>query len=311
MDLCASLRESLRCDPAMCSSLEFSTETLDEEKLNLIPKGGFSRVSTGVQVAGAAFAHAYNRTESSVERTVAAFESLSRRGVRNTNIDVMYGLPEQQDESLAKTVEWIRLVRPSQVTLYEMRYNMTSVTPTSVSRERNYHQYSYLFERLQDLGYRGDFGQNALSLDGGPAVSSYLLARMEEGLPYKGFGVSAQSMSDRGLSYNSLKGCDARNLPALERIEAEDVYELPGEELAAKYISIALYSGRFRRETVTRLLGLDCDVHYAAELDYLMGRALLEEHDGWYRLTRRGVRFYGAVAAQFWSSKHKAWFLAR
>ena len=39
------------------------------------------------------------------------------------------------------------------------------------------------------------------------------------------------SMSDRGLSYNSLKGCDARNLPALERIEAKDVYELPGEEL--------------------------------------------------------------------------------
>ena len=89
------------------------------------------------------------------------------------------------------------------------------------------------------------------------------------GRPYKGFGVSAQSMSDKGIAYNMLKSDNSQYMPGFDEISEEYSYLLPKEELAAKYICISLYSGRFNLSVLERILSCDPLSYYHNEFRFL------------------------------------------
>lgn len=106
----------------------------------------------------------------------------------------------------------IEILNPEQVTLYELRTNMIR-EPSYLSKDELYYAYRCLYEGLIALGYHARFGQNTFSkyiADHG--VSSYLRSRMLDGVAYKGFGLSAQSMNNEGISYNIGKNsCQLKN----------------------------------------------------------------------------------------------------
>ena len=72
-----------------------------------------------------------------------------------------------------------------------------------MTKDELYNSYSFLYNSLCDLGYYARFGQNTFSKRANDiGVSSYLRERMMNAGAYKGFGISAQSMSRNGVSYN-------------------------------------------------------------------------------------------------------------
>ena len=152
---------------------------------------------------------------------------------------------------------------------------------------------------------------NTFSRCNDKGVSSYLRTRMLEGKPYKGLGIAAQSMSHRGISYNILKGCHEKYLPVYERLAEEDIYLLPAEEVAAKYVSVSLYSGCFSLKVLSEILKADAEQYYSEELNFLKENELISHADsGLCRLTRKGFLYYGAVAALFWSEHHRQLYLS-
>ena len=292
-------------------SVEFSYDTICDEKMAAIEEAGFTRASTGLQVVDRKFLSEMGRISPELARMQSVNARLKAAGVRKLNLDVMYGFPWQTAESFEATLRVLDLLRPEQVTLYEVRYNMNALLHAGVTRESNYALYSHLYDRLVSMKYHARFGQNTFSLADDEGVSSYLRHRMFDGVPYKGFGISAQSMSPAGLAYNSLKNYAGESLPELPEIVEADVCKLPGEELAAKYVAVALYGGRFKLPVVSAFLGIDARGHYAPELDYLVTGGYLSVDDlGVCRVTRKGFREYGAVAALFWSDAHKRRWLA-
>ncbi len=119
---------------------------------------------------------------------------------------------------------------------------------------------------------------------------------MCDGVPYKGFGVSAQSMSAAGVSYNTGKG--AKNLSGIlgqGSLPEEYTYRLPREELLAKYICISAYYGRFSLTTASSILGRDYMKDRMGILRFLQKENLISIHDGLVSITREGFRYYGAV----------------
>lgn len=297
-------------DPAFEASVEFSYSTIDEEKIAAIGKSGFVRASSGLQLVDENFYRVMERAPSGLARMESVNAQLKSGGIRKINLDVMYGFEGQRLEDFASTLRVIGRLDPEQVTLYEVRFNMNSLSHVGVTRETNYALYSHLYEQLLALGYRARFGQNAFSRQDDEGVSSYLRHRMFDGTPYKGFGVSAQSMSERGLAYNSLKGFRGKSLPDIEEIGEQDVYRLPGEELAAKYVAVALYGGKFQLPVLSRFVAGDSRKRYSKELDYLVGGEYLTVNDvGECLVTRKGFREYGAIAALFWSETHKKLWL--
>ena len=292
-------------------SVEFSYATIDDEKISAMSAARVARASAGLQLVDEAFLSEMGRERSELGRMTSVNARLKAAGIKKLNLDVMYGFPGQSAKSFDATLRALDAIRPEQVTLYEMRYNMNQISHADVTRELNYALYSHLYDRLLEMGYRARFGQNTFSVSDDEGVSSYLRHRMFDGISYKGFGISAQSMSARGIAYNSLKGYSGTRLPDLSEICEHDIYRLPGDELAAKYVAVALYGGRFKLSVVSRFICEDASCHFAPELDYLVSGGYLSVNaDGVCQVTRKGFMEYGAIAALFWSNEHKRLWLA-
>ena len=174
---------------------------------------------------------------------------------------------------------------------------------THMSKEELHDAYTLLYNGLTAIGFHAHFGQNTFSKNScDMGVSSYLRSRMLEGVAYKGFGISAQSMSSQGVSYNTGKSSSAiRSLIANDSFPEEYTYVLPPQELAAKYIAIGAYSGSFSLHRLTEILGQDAVDYYKEQLDFCLTEGYLEILEGRVYVTPKGFRYYGALFSLFHS----------
>lgn len=271
-------------------SIEFSFSTIDWKKLELIGKYGYRRISTGLQTADTKVLSKNDRTITSVDQVYDILNTAHEIGIHKINIDLMYGMEFQTDASIDITLAEIARLMPDQVTLYETRYNRNRIVPPEITRQLQYDQYRRLFYGLAAIGYQGRFGANIFSLCSDDGMSSYIRSRMLYGKPYKGFGISAQSLSRKGLSYGMLKNAKSVDFRQIEYLSEGDNYLLPPEELAAKYVSVALYGGSFFLPVLSSILGINADSYYHAELDYLKHHEYIEIIDDHVILTETGFR---------------------
>jgi oxygen-independent coproporphyrinogen-3 oxidase len=213
----------------------------------------------------------------------------------------MYGLKGQSIDTLQFDIQTIAALNPEQVTLYELRTNMTG-EENHWDKDALFNGYSYLYQQLISLGYTARFGQNTFSKDEADrGVSSYLRHRMIDGTAYKGFGLSAQSMSREGVAYNIGKNSAAmKSLINNTTYGEEYTYHLQSSELAAKYIAIAAYHGSFSLTRLTELLGVDATSYYHQQLSFCQANDLLTITGDVVTCTPKGFKYYGAVFSLFY-----------
>ena len=125
-------------------SVEFSYATIDDEKIAAIADAGFSRASAGLQLVDEAFLSEMDRATIGAEQMCAVNDRLKAAGIKKLNLDILYGLEGQTAKSFDATFRALGVLRPEQVTLYEMRYNMNPLPHARVTRELNYALYSSL-----------------------------------------------------------------------------------------------------------------------------------------------------------------------
>ena len=289
-------------------SIESTFQTATEEKLQLIARAGIKRLSLGVQSSSTELLRNHARRLEQEDVMQHVLSSAHDAGIHKVNLDFMYGLPGQSTESIIADLELVRTLAPEQVTLYELRTNMIHL-PARTAEHRT-RAYKTWYCGLQELGYRAPFGRNTFSLN--PAdegCSSYLRKRMFNGTPYRGFGVSAQSMGINGVSYNSgknMRGEALRRCVAAQSYSPQDVYHLPPTELAAKYIAVAGYSGEFSLSTASRILNRNAGEYYAEAIQFCLDHELLEAiPDNILRITHEGFKHIGAVFSLFYSPTSK------
>lgn len=304
------LLHTLPLDEAFESSMEFSFSTIDDEKAAIIAESGIHRMSTGIQIYDKEILEQNQREMHSIMQMKNVMLRLRSAGIRKINLDIMYGFNAQTKLTIQNTQRVIEALAPEQVTLYEMRYNRNFLPHEQITRKTLFDQYEALYHGLISLGYQARFGMNTFSIYPDKGVSSYLRQRMLKAKPYKGFGIAAQSMSMEGISYNILKSCQETYLPAYDSLTEEDVYLLPKEEIAAKYVSVSLYHGEFSLAVLSEILGIDAGIYYQKEIQFLKAHHLIfDSGQGICRLTRTGFLYYGAVAALFWSAHHRECYL--
>lgn len=310
LEIASGIRNRAKTAEDFEASAEFSFSTVSRNKIRMLAEHDIHRVSAGIQVSDRGILKENNREIPGFDRIAETKNLLKDYGIGKLNLDVMYGLAHQTSELCMDTMRLIEELHPEQVTLYETRYNMNRLGHDGITRELLYEQYDRMYDQLMKMGYYGRFGQNAFSLsESDEGVSSYLRYRMNQGTAYKGFGVSAQSMSRQGISYNCLKSAQNMDFTNMDSLWVQDNYHLPPDEIAAKYISISLYSGRFDMKIGSEILNKDFEEHFKEEMAYLKEKRLIEIRDDRCYLTSEGFLHYGAVAAMFWSEHHKKKYL--
>lgn len=280
-------------------SIESTFATITPEKAKRAVQSGFRRISFGLQSSDPKLLKAFKRRADSLSDERSKMDIAYSAGVEKINLDLMYGLSGQKIEGLKADLEAIAFLMPEQVTLYEWRTNQIGARPANTPEEL-FSMYSTMYEGLRSLGYHADFGQNTFTTypnDFG--CSSYIRKRMREALPYKGFGISSQSMSSAGLSYNIGKG--STNLPLdAQTFENGDTYLLPPPELAAKAVAISGYHGSLSISALSRILGEDAREYYAPVISFCFDRGMLIDKGDRLALTAEGFLHYGAVFSLFY-----------
>src|SRR5690606_14461192 len=78
---------------------------------------GFNRASFGVQDFDPAVQEAVNRIQG-VEETRAVVDACRATGFRSVNIDLIYGLPKQNADGFARTIDTVLEMRPDRLAVY-------------------------------------------------------------------------------------------------------------------------------------------------------------------------------------------------
>lgn len=291
-------------------SIEVSFKTITPETIRMIYDAGFRRISIGIQSLS------FSRLQDSIgwkypeaEEIINCVREIRKTGQIKINLDFMYGFRFQESrafENLDRVV--MEELKPDQVTLYELRTNQLGDF-WRCSYDHRQKCYDSWYDNLRDLGYIGRYGQNTFSLDLEDAgVSSYIRHRMFEGNDYKGFGISAQSMSDGNIEYNIGKNIvDIQSLiptgivPKDASFEAREHYELTIDEKFAKFVCISAYSGGFNWRIAKERFYPDFFERFGAIIDFLEDRkdingvGEIEISGGRINVTRNGFAHYGPL----------------
>ena len=294
----SGLKKDAKYEP----SIEGTFNTLSEQKLEDMSEMGFHRLSLGVQSSCSSVLHQHQRGNSSEAIMSSWLKKAWDKGIKKVNLDFMYGLKGQNESTIQQDLELIGRLKPQQVTLYELRTNMIS-EKESFTKEELYDQYVHYYDGLIAMGYKARFGQNTFSVDAADeGVSSYLRERMLNGAAYKGFGMSAQSMSSEGIAYNVGKlAVTPQDTLNKEGYPEQFTYLLPPDELASKYIAISAYNGSF---SIAKLRDYGISGGSLNEiLDFCMDEGLLYkgERDRMF-ITKKGFKHYGALFSLFYAS---------
>jgi oxygen-independent coproporphyrinogen-3 oxidase len=282
-------------------SIEGTFATINETKAKHIREVGIRRISFGIQSTCSNVLKKNHRPAVQIDHITQTMQMLHGCGIEKVNLDLMYGLKGQTMDTLEMDIQTIATLNPEQVTLYELRTNMTG-EENHWNKDALFNGYSYLHQRLTSLGYKARFGQNTFSKDEtDQGVSSYLRHRMIDGTAYKGFGLSAQSLSHEGIAYNVGKNTTAlKQLIYRDSYSEEYTYHLPSSELASKYIAIAAYHGSFSLNRLSYLLGIDARTYYDRQLSFCLKHGLLAITGDVVSCTHIGFKHYGAVFSLFY-----------
>ena len=310
MQICKALINKLELVEDFEPSIEGTFETIDDNKLKEIYNAGFKRISLGIQTMNLNILAKNNRQNLETKDLIQRCNLIKKHGIKKINIDFMYGLEGQTLKDLDDAIALVKKMNVEQITLYEMRYNLIS-KQKKIDREFLFEQYEYIYNKLIDLGYYARFGQNTFSKDEKDlGLSSYLRSRMIDNISYKGFGISAQSKSKIGMSYNIGKSRKSINeCMKYNSFIEEDLYLLPKEELLAKYIAISMYFGEFKISIMKEILGEEPLDYYKNEFQFLLKNDYILINQDKIILTKKGFKYYGAIGALFYSKNVKTYLL--
>ena len=112
-----SLREKFSVTADAEIAVEVDPRVLSADQAQAFADIGINRVSIGVQDFDLDVQRAIGRKQS-YQTTLNAVEMFRSRGIGSVNIDLVYGLPHQTDESVARTLEQVLTLGPDRIAIF-------------------------------------------------------------------------------------------------------------------------------------------------------------------------------------------------
>lgn len=116
-ELMVMLYRSFAFVPGGERSIEIDPRTVDAQRLANLAALGFNRLSFGVQDFDPEVQQAVHRIQPA-SQVFALMDAARALGFESINVDLIYGLPRQNDASFGRTLAQIRDLRPDRIALY-------------------------------------------------------------------------------------------------------------------------------------------------------------------------------------------------
>jgi oxygen-independent coproporphyrinogen-3 oxidase len=315
--LMASLRSVFRLAPGAEVSIEVDPRTVTSVRLKHLSDLGFNRLSFGVQDFDPAVQHAIHRVQSEqlVEELMRQARAL---GFVSTNVDLIYGLPQQTPASLERTIGKVSALRPDRIALYgyahlphrfkpQRRIDAATLPPAADKIK----MLSTAILGFEQAGYR------YIGMDHFALPTDSLAVAKRQGRLHRNFqgystqpdcdliGLGVSSIGRVGATYSQ----NAKTLPEYYDAVRQGQFPvvrgmaLTRDDLVRRAVIMALMcQGRVEYESITLSHLIDTPHYFAKELlqlQALQEQGLVVLEPGAVQLTPLGWYFVRAVAMVF------------
>ena len=287
---------------------EFTSEanpgTLTPEWLDTLLGIGLNRLSLGMQAAQPELLRLLGRIHSP-ERVRESVELARSRGIRQLNLDLMFGLPTHTLSQWEETLEAALQMRPEHLSCYglipeegtPLQEDLTSGRLSLPEEGAEREMYDTAIRRLREAG----LCQYEISNFARPGSECRHNLGYWRRVPYLGLGLSAASMLELP------EGCVRETNPssfaeyhAMVSGECRRERETVSESEAAfetLMLGLRLNEGVRDADFAARF-GYPLDSRWGAQLQSLERRQLVVREDGCLRLTRRGMDIQNSVLVE-------------
>ncbi len=298
-------------------SVECDPRYLSREHIETLAGLGFNRVSFGVQDLDPAVQRAINRVQPE-SQVRGAVEAARDAGMRSVNLDLIYGLPKQDPESFARTLDTVVGLRPERIALYAYAHLPERFKAQRQIQAQDLPAPATKLELL-GLAIRAltTAGYRYIGMDHFALPSDPLARALDAGTLQRNFqGYSTHGECDLvGLGMSAIShvdGCYAQNARDLAgyygRIAEGKLAVVRGLSLdfddivRARVIQSVMCRNRLDFAAVEHRFGIDFAAYFAHELRQLQALAddgLIELDDRGLTVTPRGRLLLRVVAMVF------------
>jgi len=127
-ELMQIIKRQFRLAPDGEYSIEVDPRSADRATIALLGSLGFNRISVGVQDFDAEVQRAVNRIQGE-DQTRSVIAAARAGGFKSVNLDLIYGLPKQNLERFARTLEKVLDISPDRIALYNYAHLPTVFKP--------------------------------------------------------------------------------------------------------------------------------------------------------------------------------------
>ncbi|HBK46023.1 MAG TPA: oxygen-independent coproporphyrinogen III oxidase [Xanthomonadaceae bacterium] len=298
-------------------SIELDPRAVQAADIQALAGLGFNRTSLGIQDFDPDVQRAINR-EQGVEETLGVIEACRAHGIRSVNVDLIYGLPRQNLDGFARTLDTVIGVRPDRLAIYgyahlpQMFRAQRQIADAELpDAELKLALLGLAVRKLTEAGYQ------YIGMDHFALPDEELACAQRRGDLHRNFmgytthsetdliGVGVSAISRIGDSYSQ----NPRDLPAWEAaIDADTLPVWRGltlssdDRLRADLIQELMCSGEIDVERLQRRHSIDFGTYFASELRRLapLQQDGLAEYDGGaIRATGRGRPLIRLIAMCF------------
>ncbi|MDD6160970.1 MAG: radical SAM family heme chaperone HemW [Oscillospiraceae bacterium] len=223
-------------------TMEANPDSVMLKDLRKLRRAGVNRISMGAQSAHNSELACIHRPHT-FEQVEQAVEAVRKAGIKNLNLDLIYGLPGQTEESWHESVERVLALEPEHLSCYGLtleegtplarRVEAGEVLPDD---DMQAELYLWTVERLRQAGYL----QYEVSNFARMGFQSRHNLKYWMGMPYMGIGVAAHS-DFGGCRYSYVSDVEGYIRGVLEGGELLDSSErIPERERGSEYLMLRL-----------------------------------------------------------------------
>jgi oxygen-independent coproporphyrinogen-3 oxidase len=275
---------NLRDDDEGEYSIEIDPREADAKSVKLLRELGFNRMSLGVQDFDPAVQKAVNRIQSK-EETFEVLYAARDNGFKSINVDLIYGLPLQNENSFIRTVDSILEASPDRITVFNYAHLPTMFPAQKRMNEADMpngdtklRMLSMTIEHLQAAGYV------YIGMDHFAKPNDELTIAQREGKLYRNFqGYSTHADCDLvalgSTSISMIDNAYAQNLRGLDdytaKIDANELAIFRGvtltrdDEIRRAIIMRLMCDFALDFDTFGKLWGIDGMAYFAQEREAL------------------------------------------
>lgn len=300
-------------------TIEANPETFTADKLRDLRKGGFNRISIGVQSFNDRLLKRLGRIHDSKK---AYQQVLSARdsGFENISIDLMFGIPDETLSDWESDIKTAIELKPEHISTYNLTIEKGTEFESELSSKRlklpdedkQLEMYEKCIELLIKSGYEhyeiSNFAKGSIK-----CVHNQIYWRNEE---YLGIGAGAYSYIDGERRWNIKSPVEY-----IKRIEIASA--LPRNDIPSAFSYQTLVAGRERLErkgimgetmmmglrmleginlqNFKKRFGVELKSIYSDTISQLLKNNLIVFDDRNLKLTHKGLLFYNDVSSEFLS----------